>query len=1227
MSVKEPYSFKLKLNESYSTSGITLDANLTDKYSDEVVELAKQLKAKNDGKSKVKYSDAFYLQYAKSMKLQYLQGRSGEIYHNQSNDCIVEDSQWANYSYEEIIEMEHNGVKIPEDVLVWAHAQQQDDITSYVMVSDETNTEDSSTTSDSATGDSDTNALQKKAKEYILQAEKAQEQSEIQYNEHKIKVEKANNIKRKKENNYQETMDNVSKKVDEWKKLDEKKKQGGHLSFTERLRYKQLSKLLDSSEGKLIKDLQADSNDLEEFLDSLSGMDSTITEDTKISQDTILAGKNLGGQDQKYNSETQTHETRGTVYDGNGSSSDVLFNVTGDEIANLAIEKGTDLQTFSQTMDEAVTDNISSGLVDFAGDYTDRAAQAQEKITNKDSNKEEQEQQKAEDDAKDAESDFKGYSVSKSISYKNSIKASLITARATVETAAHQVTAANSDKKVKKSLKKSLKETKELNKEAEKSAAEHEKNMQQEEDFLNQLERVREEAQTKASEQENQNINSEQNKMQKAQNTQPEQETGKTEPEQEQQQQPEVQDVQEEDANSEASAEEQNIIGQIETVETEDKKDTSKVKKSAQKAAASNAKFVKETKTLTTQNTELAKRSANLNQISEDTMFVGVGTIAKSIISNAVGNLLVSTGTALMSSPYTYSQGLKMDLKGIDYINLGIKEATYGTVAVGTAAVGLVSSSVADDKVSDINGVLKETKIAQKSSTQAVKAAGVTTNAADAATEASTGTAQNAGGNQENAADTQTAQQPSAQENTQITTTAEATQNTTAATETSVSDPTETAAAKTTNTETEATENTNNDQTTKVQNQTTETEKAFEKTSEKNAQNTNNKTQENATENKQQKTGEKSDNENKEQQGEDAYNVDLKFSSENAIAATQTTNKATNNMLSSSSGVEKLTTSILAQVKKNSQLVKNVSKAAKKAQEQQVKNNQQTALLTAEISGAQTTMAGATTAEEQEAAQQKITNASAQIASSADEGTTTDFDKTVLKAQNELKAFNSKNSNLTENTSSLNSIISSQLKASQKTLVVGVGTTAKGGLDIYNGSNKIFVGEGLMGDPFTFNAGLAMTIKGGLQLVKGTTEIATGAAASVTGAEGISANAGAVSISGDSAAAGKTAKASYKETNKEIQNSKTETEELTKQQTQAAEQIPNATVDTISPQKQNSDETEIAASSTNINAAGTTETDDKADRRLTRFNADSIIESKKKHKKVLAVSASSGGKA
>ena len=67
----------------------------------------------------------------------------------------------------------------------------------------------------------------------------------------------------------------------------------------------------------------------------------------------------------------------------------------------------------------------------------------------------------------------------------------------------------------------------------------------------------------------------------------------------------------------------------------------------------------------------------------------------------------------------------------------------------------------------------------------------------------------------------------------------------------------------------------------------------------------------------------------------------------------------------------------------------------------------------------------------------------------------------------------------------------------------------------------------------------------------------------------------------------------------------------------------------ISDNEENDDSNIIAAASSNASAniVKTTNTDDKLTRKLSRFNNDSIIESRKKMKKVQAVSAASGKKA
>mgnify|MGYP003294860450 CR=1 FL=1 len=86
---KEKYSFRITPKEAidkYSignTSNIALDEELSQKFTTEAVEKAKQLKAKHG----TKYSDAYYLDYAKSLELQEAIGTSKEINKNRLAFC------------------------------------------------------------------------------------------------------------------------------------------------------------------------------------------------------------------------------------------------------------------------------------------------------------------------------------------------------------------------------------------------------------------------------------------------------------------------------------------------------------------------------------------------------------------------------------------------------------------------------------------------------------------------------------------------------------------------------------------------------------------------------------------------------------------------------------------------------------------------------------------------------------------------------------------------------------------------------------------------------------------------------------------------------------------------------------------------------------------------------------------------------------------------------------
>lgn len=91
--------------------------------------------------------------------------------------CAVQDPNWQGYSYEEIIQMENNGVKIPQEVLLWAHAQQESDIVSYEIIESEA-LNDNNTSTGEISNSSDINTLLKNAQIYTVKSTSAQKTAE-----------------------------------------------------------------------------------------------------------------------------------------------------------------------------------------------------------------------------------------------------------------------------------------------------------------------------------------------------------------------------------------------------------------------------------------------------------------------------------------------------------------------------------------------------------------------------------------------------------------------------------------------------------------------------------------------------------------------------------------------------------------------------------------------------------------------------------------------------------------------------------------------------------------------------------------------------------------------------------------------------------------------------------------------------------------------------------------
>ena len=883
----------------YSTTEITMDEDFAKNYSSEIVESAKELKAKNGDK----YSDEYYLNYAKSLKYQELLRAHREINQRSANQYDITDKDWAMYSYEEIIEMEHQGYQIPDDILEWAHAQQESDVTDYVIVSDATGTDDGATTDATSNGDQLT-SLQKKAQENIIKSEKAIETTNQKVEVYNTTAKKAKQIKDKKEDTFKDSMNKIEDMTTEWKKLDDKKKNGEKLSLTERLKYNSLSKKLDSSNGTMMKEIQADNSDLDDFLNSLDSLSADIKTNETLAQDTIKSGKDLSNRQKNYRQEELPAQTSGIKDDGMGPSLDELYQAKPQDIADTAIDKGNDLLEYVDEVTLEVESNATVDTAKFAQEYTELSEKTQEKVQNT--------MGEDQDDNNDKKQKQESYNVDLIFTAPNAAKAAITTIQSTANLNEKKNGVKNTDKKLATQLKKAQKDAKTVEKESSKAEQKHEDNVQKEEQLVNELENIQGKSLEGSTSEKVKNAIKSVNTQKQAQNNTDEMQND-LQNEGDGQVQAKVQTATKQTDKNEA--EKLAVMEEIKAVDTDDNKVNDSVKTSLTKGLASNALSQKISNDLNKQNTELKSRNTNAHQVATNTVIVGVGTYGRSFATTAIGNAMVATGTGLMSNLATYGQGVRMVIGGSQLQIQGANEMRYGLAAVGIGTIGLTASDIASAVVSDskesFKGAISLLKANKKAYQETAKAMGATITTQSSETE------QNNNTNTDNKIEpnnqtTETQQDESSVQN-DVQDTAVPTDETQPSQE---SEQTEDVP------QVEVQDN--------IQNETV-------------AQDETNSETQNATT-------------DKKKSNQKDYSVATEFTSKNAISATSTTIRATQDLTTQNSDINKQTTTVDAETKKSINIVKTIEKESTKAQAEQKKNAEQTQTIVQQTSAAKAKM-------------------------------------------------------------------------------------------------------------------------------------------------------------------------------------------------------------------------------------------------------------------------------
>lgn len=675
----------LNIDYSQNTTGITLSDIPEDKlalYSQKTIENACRLKAKYGNK----YSDEYYLNYSSRDSYIRMVENFSESKRTNAAMCAVQDPNWQGYSYEEIIQMENNGVKIPQEVLLWAHAQQESDIVSYEVIESEA-LNDNNTSTGEISNSSDINALLKNAQIYTVKSTSAQKTAEEDAEKYAELSTQAKKIQSENKNTYKDELEKISKLTKEWKQLDTKNK-NGTLNSSEKNRYNELSKTINSeNNNNNKKEVVFNEKELDELLSSMSGLSEKTTENTKIADETIQASEALSNKIKTYNSQQQKYTVQGVI--SSGPLDSPISETNSFSIESVSMEAGKNLENQSNETDAILTEDSNLEVKEFAKEYSRKAKEAvksSNNSTSKSNNETDTTTSETETKTEEPEQEkTKTFTVNPAVGVTPSITATATTIRSMNDLSTNKNNVEEIHNSLVQSQEKATKNAKNVKKEEKKAEKEHNSNEKKIEAKENELEAIKQQAD---------NVKSTSEQVV---------EEPKADTPDEEKNPPQTPVVDNKEGEQEA------IVNEIVTVLNADEKLKGTANSQNMKLKQSVSSNDKTTETLEKQNKALDKRNSNAKTVATNTTLTGTMTVT-------AGALSIGVGTPMMASlnPVTAAWGAKL-------VQEGIKETVAGTGAIVTGEISLGVSGDVDENIKDFNSTVKSAKLTNKTQSKQIK--------------------------------------------------------------------------------------------------------------------------------------------------------------------------------------------------------------------------------------------------------------------------------------------------------------------------------------------------------------------------------------------------------------------------------------------------------------------------------------------------------------------------
>lgn len=299
---------------------------------------------------------------------------------------LVLDPVWSQYSYEEILQMEDNGVLIPKEILDIAHSLQEDDTTTYELEINEAEQQQALEDQNQIQQEDETSTKKASFFELIGKAS-AQinkcEEKETQINE-SIKdltpvANETQTLKDKFLSKQKSALAKLLETAKEWKELKKKVDDGKELSPLEKRRFEELSKHFDTEHQETEALSKNVKNEIDEIAKSLREIDSLAQKGEIIGQDT----KNVGNELKDATSKANFKTTKKTVSRQYGPLAAFVVMAKGKKLASEAVSVGGNTENFSN--DTQISLNEIASILDISKPLSIAEPQNKDELENNNS--------------------------------------------------------------------------------------------------------------------------------------------------------------------------------------------------------------------------------------------------------------------------------------------------------------------------------------------------------------------------------------------------------------------------------------------------------------------------------------------------------------------------------------------------------------------------------------------------------------------------------------------------------------------------------------------------------------------------------------------------------------------------------------------------------------------------------------------------------------------------